>query len=336
MFTTIVKCDKLNEQDPNLLQASELIKSGDLVAFPTETVYGLGADAFNAKAVKKIYKAKKRPADNPLIVHISSETQLPLVASHIPKHAKKLIEKFWPGPLSLVLPKNSNLPPETTAGLDTVVVRYPNHPIAQSLITNSGTPIAAPSANISGKVSPTRVDHVIDDLYGRVPLIIDGGNIEYGLESTVVDCSGKEPIILRPGSITLEMIKELIPNTRNLTESDRQNSPGMKYRHYAPAVPITLFSGPSTSTKEAIAKYIKDKNPDEIVLIWHLGKFNHLPNQIQLPTNAFEAAPELFHSLRTADKIGIKEILVQGYDDDGVGAAIMNRLNKAATDIVFA
>ena len=312
-----------------------MIRDGKLVAFPTETVYGLGADAMNPKAVRKIFKVKNRPTDNPLIVHVSDLKQLKEVTSHVPKVAKLFMNAFWPGPLSLVLPKNKLLPSETTAGFDTVVVRFPKHPVALALIKAAGTPIAAPSANLSGKVSPTRATHVIDDLQGKIPLIIDSGEIEYGLESTVLDCTTLVPTVLRPGSVTIEELRKIVPKTETISLDSIKRAPGMKYRHYAPEVPITLFVGSPQNTAKAIYEYVKERGQDSVVVLWHSGDFASLPNNYRLPTNTYEAAPLLFHTLRTADIPQAKRILIQGYKAEEMGVAIMNRLEKAASSIVY-
>ncbi len=314
--------------------AATLITQGEIVAFPTETVYGLGADALNPIAVEKIFIAKNRPADNPLIVHISDLSQLSLITSGIPAHASTLIKTFWPGPISLVLPKHPNLPQITTAGHNTVVVRFPAHPVAQALIQAANTPIAAPSANTSGRVSPTKAQHVLDDLNGKIPLILDDGHIEYGLESTVVDCTSNIPTVLRPGSITLEMLKEIIPQTYDAKETDSTRSPGMKYRHYAPEAPIMLFVGEPVITSKAIQDYLMDIETNTVSIIWHTGDFDVQPKNFKLPTRAREAAPLLFETLRKADAPSVARIIVQGYSTNDVGAAIMNRLQKAAHEII--
>jgi L-threonylcarbamoyladenylate synthase len=313
--------------------AADLIKKGELVAFPTETVYGLGADALNPKAVAKIFKAKNRPGDNPLIVHISDLKQLKDIVSTVPKSAKIFMKKFWPGPLSIVFHKNKSLPKATTAGLDTVVVRFPKHEVARKLIELAGTPIAAPSANLSGRISPTRAEHVLADLDGKIPMILDAGSIEYGLESTVVDCREKKPVVLRPGSITLEMLQACAPSTRLALNTEELRSPGMKYKHYAPLTPVILFTGPDSKTEMAIKKYLKDIRGDAVVL-WHSGNFEYLEQNYKLSSNPYEAAPQLFSTLREADLLTSKTIIIQGYSTDDIGAAIMNRLQKAATEII--
>ena len=241
------------------------------------------------------------------------------------------MKKFWPGPLSLVLPKNPNLPSVTTAGLDTVVVRYPKHKVAQAIIKASKTPIAAPSANISGRLSPTKADHAYRDLNTRVPMILDSGDIEYGLESTVVDCTSQTPTLLRPGSITLEMLAEVIPEI-SVTKAKTTKSPGMKYPHYATTAPITLFIGNPRNSAEALSKHLN--NPNETAILWHSGDFSDLPYNLKLDANPIEAAPHLFNAMNELDQPNIKNILIQGYEDTGLGLAIMNRLEKAASKII--
>ncbi|MCA9360471.1 threonylcarbamoyl-AMP synthase [Candidatus Kaiserbacteria bacterium] len=334
MKTRVINLNDSSANPEDIIFAAELIKSGQLVAFPTETVYGLGADAMNPVAIEKIFKVKNRPTDNPMIVHIYHTDQLKQVVAKVPKTAHQFIKEFWPGPLSIVFSKNINLPESTTAGLDSVVVRFPKHPVAQALIEAVGSPISAPSANLSGKVSPTRAEHVLEDLNGKIPLILDAGEIEFGLESTVVDCTSKIPVVLRPGSITLEMLKKVVPATVSATTKESPKSPGMKYRHYAPDVPITLFTGNHIATAKAILEYISKHDKDSVVVMWHTGNFSQLPNNYRLPVNNYEAAPLLFHTLRTADIPTAKRILIQGYDSDGIGVAIMNRLEKAAEEII--
>lgn len=243
---------KLNgiEADRELLQqAAQIIKRGGLVAFPTETVYGLGADGFNEEAAKKIYAAKGRPSDNPLILHIAEENQLKQIVKKIPEKAKKLMESFWPGPLTIILEKKENVPYTTTGGLDTVAIRMPNHLGALSFLKAVQTPIAAPSANTSGRPSPTKAEHVLEDMKGKIDMILDGGEVGIGIESTIIDMTSV-PMILRPGFITQEMLEEKIgdvfldPALQNgLQEKERPKAPGMKYRHYAPKADLTIVEG---------------------------------------------------------------------------------------------
>ena len=332
MQTRVIKVKDARSTQTAIAEAAKLLRHGDIVAFPTETVYGLGADAFSENAVKKIFAAKGRPADNPLIVHIADPSDLRHVAREVKPAARKLMGIFWPGPLSIVLPKHAGLPAITTAGLDTVVVRLPKHPIARSLIKASGTLIAAPSANISGKVSPTTAEHVLEDLNGKISLIIDGGTIEYGLESTVIDCTEDTPIILRPGSITEEMLRLIIPDITASKETGAVRAPGMKYQHYAPEAPVILFTGEASLTAVAISSYAgKNKN---CAILWHTGNFIDSPLRHRLPEDPEKAVPKLFAALRALDKQGPAQILVQGYDKSGIGTAIMNRLEKAALEII--
>ncbi len=323
-----------NGPETSVAEAVSLLRRGEVVAFPTETVYGLGADALNAEAVAKIFAAKCRPADNPLIVHISNHDQLSAVVDYIPPTAQALIDRFWPGPLSIVMNKHSQVPDITTGGLTTVVVRFPQHPVAQLLISSFDGPIAAPSANLSGKVSPTTAEHVYQDLAGRIPLIIDGGPATYGLESTVVDYTTEPPVILRPGSISLEELRAVIPNITLEKPGEPIRSPGMKYRHYSPAAPVILFVGQPTETAVSLREYLADHDNQSCAVLWHTGDFSDTKLQYQLSGDPALAAPRLFAAVRELDEQHPPEILVQGYESSGLGAAIMNRLQKAATQVV--
>ncbi|MDC8437743.1 MAG: threonylcarbamoyl-AMP synthase, partial [Candidatus Nitrosotenuis sp.] len=244
-------------------RAASIIRRGNLVAFPTETVYGLGADALNAKAVKKIFVAKGRPADNPLIVHVSDKESVNDLARDIPQLAEKLISRFWPGPLTIVLKKSKMVPKVTTGGLDTVAIRMPKNKIAQALIREAGTPIAAPSANFFGRPSPTLAKHVLDDLDGRISAIIDGGRTRIGIESTVIDLTRKTPMLLRPGGVTLEELHSAIgrvdvhPILKGKKSELVHRSPGMKYKHYSPDAHVILIEGPSILVHKKILKLVQ-------------------------------------------------------------------------------
>lgn len=340
MKTKIIKIDKENINQELLDQALKVIKSGEIVAFPTETVYGLGVNGLDEKAVKKIYKAKGRPSDNPLILHISSKKQISPLVREIPEIANKLIDKFWPGPLTIIFKKSEIVPDIITGDLDTVAIRMPKHSIALELISQSGFPIAAPSANISGKPSPTRADHVIQDMMGKVPLIIDGGRTGVGLESTVLDLSTCTPKVLRPGGITLEELQKIIPNIvqdESLMDKDiKPKSPGQKYRHYAPKAEMTIFTGDIKEVIERINLEIekntgkgkrvgiiateetKDKYKDGIIL--------NIGSRKEVKT----IATNLFATIRELDKREVDIILAEGIDDYSLGSAIMNRMTKAA------
>ena len=314
----------------NIDEAALCIKSGGTVVFPTETVYGLGADATNDEAVKKIFSAKGRPADNPLIVHISRKDDIEKLVSFVSDDAKKLIDAFFPGCLTLIMKKSSLLGGVVTAGLDTVAVRMPSNPIAQELIEKSGCFIAAPSANLSGSPSPTVARHVIDDMYGRVDYIIDGGNSEVGLESTVVDVSGDCPEILRPGKITYEQIKKVTPNAiigkGILEETDKPKSPGMKYKHYSPKADVTVVMG----EKENVRRYILENLVEESgVLTYKGGNYENVV-VIDAGDNMEQYANTLFYNLRLFDEKGVKKVFAEFCDESGIGLAVKNRLFKSA------
>lgn len=307
----------------SIAQAAELIRAGEIVAFPTETVYGLGANALDAAAVQKIFLAKGRPSDNPLIVHIASRGQLRELVQSISSDAETLLEAFWPGPLTLVLPKSKAVPDEVTAGGQTVAIRWPSHPIAQQLIQEAGVPIAAPSANLSGKPSPTRAEHVAEDLTERIPLILDGGATEIGLESSVVDVTGEEPILLRAGGISKEELERSLgrPVLVHSDAGETARSPGMKYRHYAPQAKLILFSEdvPLVPETENSALITLDACDSPL-----------FKNHIHFSGSKQKMAHEIFELFRSLDKQGVQVIYVQQIDPSGLGQAIMDRLNRAA------
>ncbi len=321
--------------DERLKVAARLIVEGKLVAFPTETVYGLGADALNERAVRRIFEAKGRPADNPLIIHIAESEWLFELAREVPEVALRLAERFWPGPLTLVLPKGEKVPSVTTGGLDTVAVRMPAHPIALELIRLSGRPIAAPSANISGKPSPTEADHVVDDFYGRIECIIDGGPTPIGVESTVLDLTGEVPVLLRPGGLPLEDIERVIgrvdvhPAVKGI-EVNLAKAPGMKYKHYSPNAQVILVEGPREAVRrkmEEIVKEFRSRGLKVGVMAtekYDADAFFHLGESIE------EVARNVFRALRELDKAGVDVILAEGIEERGLGLAVMNRLRKAA------
>lgn len=332
--------DKFEALEP----AAQIIRQGGLVAFPTETVYGLGANALLGDAVAKIFEAKGRPSDNPLIVHISDLCQLEEIVSLIPPKAKMLIERFWPGPLTLILPKNDNIPDEVTAGLPTVGVRFPKHPVAQAFISMAGVPIAAPSANTSGKPSPTTAQHVIGDLFGKIDAVIDGGNANVGLESTIVDVSGEIPVLLRPGGITYEQLCEVLGEvalgqsvTEQLSGDMTAIAPGMKYPHYSPNAQVVVVKGKD----EAIIRYINQQIRNQHSLGKKAGAMVYhqiLPHIQQADVllslgdihHRSSAAAHLFSYLRTFDEQGADIVYAQDCGETGIGLAISNRLNKAA------
>ena len=319
-----------------------IIKEGGLVVFPTETVYGLGANGLNSEAVLKIFAAKGRPADNPLILHIAKKSELKPLWSHVPDNARILADTFWPGPLTMIFNRSSIVPDEVTAGLDTVAVRMPLNKTARALINAAGVPIAAPSANLSGKPSPTTAEHVRQDMDGRVDLIIDGGPCKYGLESTVVSLIGR-PTILRPGAVTKEMLEAVIGPVdvahavlSPLREGETAASPGMKYRHYAPSAPMTVVVGPVDKVTEKLqALYDQAKGEGKTVgflVSEEVGaSFPHKDMYIWGRHGDKEAlANQLYTGLLSFDSDVVDIILAEGIDDEGLGLAIMNRMKKAA------
>ncbi|NLJ33162.1 MAG: threonylcarbamoyl-AMP synthase [Firmicutes bacterium] len=332
------------EDLPALEEAAEIIRAGGLVAFPTETVYGLGANALAGEAVRGIFAAKGRPADNPLIVHIAGEEELESLVSQVPARAKPLLAHFWPGPLTLILPKQPHIPAETTAGLDTVAVRMPAHPVALALIHMAGVPVAAPSANLSGRPSPTTAQHVLADLAGRVDMVIDGGPTAVGVESTVVDLTREPPLLLRPGGVTREELREFLPTmvvdpgVAALTPplDVRPSSPGMKYSHYAPRAQVVVVEG----SREAVEAKIKEMAlgyqaqglrvgilaTRETAAAYKKGKVQVVGGREELA----EVAANLYTCFRRFDDLRVDIILAEGFAAVGLGLAIMNRLRKAA------
>ena len=335
---------KLNgiEADRELLQqAAQIIKRGGLVAFPTETVYGLGADGFNEEAAKKIYAAKGRPSDNPLILHIAEENQLKQIVKKIPEKAKKLMESFWPGPLTIILEKKENVPYTTTGGLDTVAIRMPNHLGALSFLKAVQTPIAAPSANTSGRPSPTKAEHVLEDMKGKIDMILDGGEVGIGIESTIIDMTSV-PMILRPGFITQEMLEEigdvfLDPALQNgLQEKERPKAPGMKYRHYAPKADLTIVEGELSRVIDQInrltAQKVSEGKKVGIIATEETKKFykHGIIKVIGTRKKEETIAKHLYSILREFDEDKIDVIFSEAFSEKAFGQAIMNRLIKAA------
>ncbi len=336
----------LKPTDENIRYAGCLIANGRLVAFPTETVYGLGADARNGEAVSAIFQAKGRPGDNPLIVHVSTAEEIPPLVSEIPEGARLLMEHFWPGPMTLIFPRSELISDEVTAGLDTVGIRMPSNPVARELIRWSGCPIAAPSANRSGRPSPTTAAHVYEDLNGRIPVILDGGPCEVGLESTVIDARGSVPVILRPGGITPEMIRAVTGDVRldehimaPVAEGERVRSPGMKYRHYAPKAKTVIFDGITPKVIDEICRrYDAEQNRGGSPAILGFETHNYGGRKVLslgVPEHPDEAAARLFAALRELDTEGRTLALCEAVGLEGIGLAVMNRMGRAAAfDIV--
>ena len=342
METKVAIIKDINKDIKFIEEAGAIIRDGGTVAFPTETVYGLGANALDEEAVKKIFIAKGRPQDNPLIVHVCSKNISELV-KEVPEVAQRMIDKFWPGPLTIILEKNDIIPNMTSANLNTVGIRMPSSEIALKLIELSKRPIAAPSANISGRPSPTEVERCIEDLNGKVDYIIGGESSDIGVESTIIDCTVNPPLVLRPGGITLEMLKEIDSNIEidsalksKPTENFKPKAPGMKYRHYAPKAHLKIIKGKNEKTIEIINEILEnyiEKGNDVAILTTdeNLNKFNS-GKVISLGSenNLNEIAKNLFETLRKCDDLRVQYILCQGFEEKGVGLAIMNRLNKAA------
>ncbi|HZK17777.1 MAG TPA: L-threonylcarbamoyladenylate synthase [Clostridia bacterium] len=339
---------KINTDSINrsyICEAAEILRTGGLVAFPTETVYGLGANALDGKAVSTIFSAKGRPQDNPLIVHLArGEDVQALIAGDLPRQAKQLMEAFWPGPLTLVLPKGKAVPDEVSAGLDTVAVRVPAHPVALALIEEAGLPVAAPSANLSGRPSPTTAEHVYMDLNGRIDVILDGGPTNVGVESTVLDLTAAVPVILRPGGVMIEELKPLLGDVE--MGSATSQSPAQKYKHYSPKVPMVLVEGERENVVAEIhrlvlgnrekgqtvgilapsesAQFYRDLamegDPDGAVRLITLGSRNDLQAM----------ASSLFTRLRLFDDLQADVVYIEGVEPEGAGLAIMDRLRHAA------
>ncbi len=304
----------------SIKQAAGYIKKGDIAAFPTETVYGLGANAYDDKAVKKIYKAKGRPADNPLIVHVASKKDISVLASEIPETAKKIIKAFFPGPITVILKKNEIISDLVTAGLDTIAIRMPSSKIAREFIKECGVPVAAPSANLSGSPSPTSFLHVLEDFKGKIPCVLIGPVSKHGLESTVIDCSVNIPVVLRPGVIILEQLKKIDKRITYKTKSRKAKSPGQKYKHYAPKGELRI-----TNYELRIKK--RENNSAFIGINANFGK-NFVNRKICKDLNAY--AKNLFSFFRECDAMGIKTIYAEKVSEKGIGLAIMNRLKKAS------
>ncbi|NLL42485.1 MAG: threonylcarbamoyl-AMP synthase [Firmicutes bacterium] len=322
-------------------EAAALLKQGEVVAFPTETVYGLGANALDTRAVEAIFQAKGRPQDNPLIVHIGAQSQVQELVREIPPAAKLLMERFWPGPLTLVLKKGGLIPAVVTAGLDTVAVRMPDHPVALELLKSTGFPLAAPSANISGRPSPTRAEHVFADLKGKIPAVLDGGETGWGVESTVLDCTVSPFRLLRPGGVTLEELRTLVPVQYGTSAGEPAGeqiprSPGMKYRHYAPEALVILVTGSGAAAKiQELSEPYLSRGEGVGVMTWNERAYLY-PDLTILPMGPLgdlEAlARSLYHLLREADLLGLKVLFIEGVAEDKLGLAIMNRLRKAANN----
>ncbi len=324
------------KNDEAVREAAQLLLDQQVVAFPTETVYGLGADATNKKAVQEIFEAKGRPSDNPLIVHVSDRAQVESLAVEIPPVAAELMDAFWPGPLTLIFQSNGSAAENVTAGLSTVAVRMPDHPLALALLEAADTPLAAPSANRSGRPSPTTAAHVYQDLDGRIAGILDGGPTGVGLESTVLDITAEVPVILRPGGVTKEDLETVIPRVEVdpalAGSAEAPKSPGMKYKHYAPEAPLWLVEGDDSFFAETLTACKSRGERVGIIASRELADFLDHDRIIRCGSRRHlsEVAEGLYGALREFKEADVDVILCESFPETGVGAAVMNRLNKAA------
>ncbi|WP_371802059.1 L-threonylcarbamoyladenylate synthase [Candidatus Lokiarchaeum ossiferum] len=362
METKIISLDPTGFTRLDLEEAVYLMQNGEIIGFPTETVYGLGASILNPESLKKIYLAKGRPMDNPLIVHISHMDMLPALVKQIPERISILCDRYWPGPLTILFEKSELVSDLVTAGLSTVAIRMPANEIARALIRELGEPIAAPSANSSGKPSPTTAMHVFNDLKGIIPLILDGGSCDYGVESTVIDVHSNPPLILRPGGITLEELQEVLPNIqvygknqKDKALEEKPSTPGLKYTHYSPNAPVILLTGTNEEIQAKLQKtYLQYKENQSKIGIIHTHKTIELPILISqdqdtyvhslginknelIDSQDFNAAliqQGLFAKLREMDMENVDVIIVEAISEKKEGLAVMNRLQKAAFKIL--
>lgn len=343
-MTEVLTLDARRPDPAGIARAAALLRAGALVAFPTETVYGLGAHALDVFAVRRIFTAKGRPADDPLIVHVHDHSQLRQLAAEIPPAVAALASRFWPGPLTIVLPRSGRVPPEVTAGLDTVAIRVPAHPIAHALIAAAAIPVAAPSANLFSRPSPTRAAHVLQDLDGRIDMVIDGGPTDVGIESTVLDLTDETPTILRPGAVTLEMIRAVLPDARmgNLVSQPGSDmkSPGQLAKHYSPRAPLTLYEGSGEAVAARIAADVGQAlaegrcvgvlaaHEDPIAASSQDGlRVEKLGSELDLAA----IAANLYNALRLLDAQRVDLILARSFGSEaGLGVTINDRLRRAA------
>lgn len=343
MNTQIIEIDSQNIDLQKMEEAGKLIAGGQLVAFPTETVYGLGGDALDPEASRKIYAAKGRPSDNPLIVHIAEFEDMYRVGKNIPEKAKKLSDAFWPGPLTMIVEKSDAVPDATTGGMNTVAVRMPNHPVALELIRKSGCLIAAPSANTSGRPSPTEASHVAEDLDGKIAMIIDGGQVGIGIESTIIDLTEEIPMVLRPGYITPKMLSEVLgeeviidPGIIAADDTRKPKAPGMKYKHYAPKADMIIVDGPQEQVIAKINSLAKNKKAagDKVAVIATDETRDSYDADVILcmgsKLDEDAIARHLYKILRECDELSVNAIYSESFATPRIGQAIMNRMLKAA------
>lgn len=345
-MTDLIRVDPEAPDPAALAPAAECLRRGGLVAFPTETVYGLGVHALDRAAVRRLFEAKGRPANDPLIVHVDDIGRMQALVRDVPDEARSLAARFWPGPLTLVLRRSERVPDEVTAGLSTVAIRVPAHPVARALLSAAGVPVAAPSANLFSRPSPTRASHVMDDLAGRIDLVVDGGATQVGVESTVVDLSGDVPTILRPGAVSIEMLRELLPCVEHLPadapSSGGMKSPGLLERHYSPRAPLTVYDG-----SDGVARLVRDARSsiaqgqrlgimaadEDRRALADLERHGARPTIVYLGSerDLGTVASRLFAAIRELDASGVDRIFVRGFSgDDGLAVAVRDRLRRAA------
>ena len=334
-MTQVIKVDPARIDSRLIERAARIIREGGLVAFPTETVYGLGADATSERAVRRIFEAKRRPADNPLIAHVSDRGMLDRIATGIGVNAGRLIERFWPGPLTIVLKRKPTLAEAVSAGLETVAVRMPDNRVALELIRLSGVPLAAPSANTSGRPSPTTAEHVLRDLEGRVDMIIDGGATDIGIESTVVDLTVDPPVILRPGWVTLEQLVEAVGRVSlPATPDELRRSPGTRHRHYTPRARVILVEQSSPRELARLAREHLQNGAVGFIGSSRIDVDDPAFYAINLEGSAADYARSIYGALRELERKGASVIVIEGVSEDSEGAAVMDRLRRAASEII--
>ena len=327
----------LRDTEQDIRTAAAILQAGGLVGIPTETVYGLGANGLSSAAVGKIFAAKGRPQDNPLILHVPDASWLARYCREVPDSAYTLAARFWPGPLTMILPRKDVVPDAVTAGLDTVGVRCPNHPVTLAIIRAADVPVAAPSGNTSGRPSPTRAEHMVEDMAGKIDAIVDGGPCGVGVESTIIDLTCTPPRLLRPGGLPLEALEEVLGEVavdaallRPLGEGEKPKAPGMKYRHYAPKAPVTVVLGEPSATADYIAAHLGEHTGVICFDEW-AGRFaGHVVENIGSAARKDEQARRVFDALRAFDHTDVTEIYAQCPHEDGLGLAVANRLKKAA------
>ena len=327
----------LRDSAEDIRQAADILRAGGLVGIPTETVYGLGANGLSSEAVKKIFAAKGRPQDNPLILHVPEASWLARYCRGVPESAYALAERFWPGPLTMILPRREMVPDATTAGLDTVGVRCPSHPVTLAIIREADVPVAAPSGNTSGRPSPTCAEHMIEDMDGKIDAIVDGGRCGVGVESTIIDLTCTPPRLLRPGGLPLEALEEVLGEVavdaallRPLGEGEKPKAPGMKYRHYAPKAPVTVVVGEPSAAADYIASRLGERTGVICFSEWADRFAGCIVEDMGSVSRKDEQARRVFDALRAFDHTDVTEIYAQCPHEDGLGLAVANRLKKAA------